>query len=128
MGAVRTMRRRGLERERRGRVLKRTARYFQSEMRAWKRQALTLQEDVKMLQAALADPEGTVQTLLNERYSRDLRERELEHHASWDAEVVVHKMAAARWMRGCASAVAVIAGDLAIAAEIDRLPLVPSDG
>jgi len=79
------------------------------------------------LRERLADPEGTVQTLLNERYSRDLRERELEHHASWDAEVVVHKMAAARWMRSEAAKVADAEGFFAIGAAIERLPLVPSD-
>jgi predicted KAP-like P-loop ATPase len=91
-------------------------------VRVTKKQLLA---EIMNLQERLADPEGTVQRLLNERYSRDLRERELQHHADWDAEVVVHKMAAARWMRGCASAVATVAGDLAIAAEIEALPLVP---
>jgi hypothetical protein len=73
----------------------------------------------------LADPEGEIQRGLNERYSRDLRERELEHHASWDAEVVVHKMAAARWMRSEAAKVADAEGFFAIGAAIERLPLVP---
>jgi hypothetical protein len=81
--------------------------------------------EIMNLQARLADPEGTVQRLLNERYSRDLRERELQHHADWDAEVVVHKMAAARWMRGCAAKVADEQGFFAIGAAIEALPLVP---
>jgi hypothetical protein len=74
------------------------------------------------LQARLADPEGTIQRGLNERYSNDLRQREMEHHASWDAEVVVHKMAAARWMRSC---VLNLVTDEAVRAAIEALPLVP---
>jgi hypothetical protein len=81
--------------------------------------------EIMNLRRRLADPEGTVQRLLNERYSRDLRERELEHHADWDAEVVVHKMAAARWMRSCAAKVADEQGFFAIGAAIEALPLVP---
>jgi hypothetical protein len=78
--------------------------------------------EIMNLRRRLADPEGTVQRLLNERYSRDLRERELEHHADWDAEVVVHKMAAARWMRSC---VLDLVTDEAVRAAIEALPLVP---
>lgn len=91
-------------------------------VRATKKQLLA---EILNLEARLADPEGEIQRGVAALYRRDLRERELEHHASWDAEVMVHKMAAARWMRGQASAVAAVAGDLAIAAEIEALPLVP---
>ena len=81
---------------------------------------------VRELESALADPEGTIERAiqrgLNERYSNDLRQREMEHHASWDAEVVVHKMAAARWMRSC---VLEVVKDEAVRAAIEALPLVP---
>ena len=76
----------------------------------------------RVLQALLADPEGAIQRGLNERYSSDLRQRELEHHALWDAEVVVHKMAAARWMRSC---VLDVVTDEGVRAAIEALPLVP---
>lgn len=80
--------------------------------------------EIMNLQGRLADPEGTVQRLLNERYSRDLRERELAHHADWDAEVLVNKMAAARWMRNC---VLDLVKDEAVRVAIEALPLVPGD-
>jgi len=67
-------------------------------------------------------PEGEIQRGINERYRRDLREREMQHHADWDAEVVVHKMAAARWMRSC---VLELVSDEAVRAQIEALPLVP---
>lgn len=75
------------------------------------------------LEQRLADPEGEIGRQLNARYSRDLRERELEHHAAWDEEIAVMQGAAARRMRGMAAAVATVAGDLAIAAEIEALPV-----
>jgi hypothetical protein len=74
------------------------------------------------LERLLHDPEGTIQRGINERYSRDLREREMQHHADWDAEVVVHKMAAARWMRSC---VLELVADEGLKAQIEALPLVP---
>lgn len=77
------------------------------------------------LRARLDDPEGEIQKAINARYTRDLREREMQHHADWDAEVVVHKMAAARWMRSC---VLELVTDEAVRAQIEALPLVPSDG
>jgi hypothetical protein len=46
----------------------------------------------------------------------------MQHHADWDAEVVVHKMAAARWMRSC---VLEFVTDEAVRAQIEALPLVP---
>ena len=67
-------------------------------------------------------PEGEIQRGINERYRRDLREREMQHHADWDAEVVVHKMAAARWMRSC---VLGLVTDEVVRAQIEALPLVP---
>jgi len=67
-------------------------------------------------------PEGEIQKGINARYSRDLLEREIKHHADWDAEVVVHKMAAARWMRSC---VLDLVTDEAVRAQIEALPLVP---
>ena len=67
-------------------------------------------------------PEGEIQKGINARYSRDLLEREIKHHADWDAEVVVHKMAAARWMRSC---VLELVTDEAVRAQIEALPLVP---
>jgi hypothetical protein len=70
-------------------------------------------------------PEGEIQKGINARYTRDLLEREIKHHADWDAEVVVHKMAAARWMRSC---VLELVTDEAVRAQIEALPLVPSDG
>lgn len=125
MGAVRTMKRRRLEQKRRNAQLQKTLSFYFNGARIRAVEVEILQDRVRELQARLADPEGTIQRGLNERYRNDMRQRELEHHASWDAEVVVHKMAAARWMRGQASAVATIAGDLAVAAEIEALPLVP---
>ena len=86
---------------------------------ASKRQLLAV---IAELRGLLADPEGTIQRGINARYSRDLREREMAHHADWDAEVVVHKMAAARWMRGC---VLGLVTDEALKAQIEALPLVP---
>ena len=74
------------------------------------------------LERLLADPEGTIQKGINARYTRDLREREMQHHADWDAEVVVHKMAAARWMRSC---VLELVTDEVVRAQIEALPLVP---
>ena len=74
------------------------------------------------LERLLADPEGTIQKGINARYTRDLREREMQHHADWDAEVVVHKMAAARWMRSC---VLELVTDETVRAQIEALPLVP---
>ena len=74
------------------------------------------------LQDRLEDPEGEIQLGINARYTRDLREREMQHHADWDAEVVVHKMAAARWMRSC---VLELVTDEAVRAQIEALPLVP---
>lgn len=88
-------------------------------VRATKKQLLA---EIMNLQARLADPEGTIQRGLNERYRNDMRQRELEHHASWDAEVMVHKMAAARWMRSC---VLDLVTDEAVRAAIEALPLVP---
>lgn len=117
MGAVRTMNRRRIERERRLWVAKRTAKFESSLARAWQRKAFELQ-------ALLNDPEGTIQRGINERYVADMRQRELEHHASWDAEVLVHKRAAARWMR---SAVLELVTDEAVRVAIEALPLVPGD-
>jgi hypothetical protein len=74
------------------------------------------------LERLLADPEGTIQKGINARYTRDLREREMQHHADWDAEVVVHKMAAARWMRSC---ILDLVTDEAVRGQIEALPLVP---
>jgi hypothetical protein len=67
-------------------------------------------------------PEGEIQKGINARYTRDLLEREIKHHADWDAEVVVHKMAAARWMRSC---VLELVKDEVVRAQIEALPLVP---
>ncbi len=78
--------------------------------------------EIMNLQARLADPEGEIQRGVAALYRRDLREREMEHHASWDAEVVVHKMAAARWMRSC---VLDLVADEAVRTAIEALPLVP---
>lgn len=122
------MNRRAIEEEKRLRAAKRSARFCLSEMKRWTAKAWSLRDRVRELEAALQDPEGTIQRGLNERYSRDMREREMAHHAAWDAEVVVHKMAAARWMRGCAAKVADAEGFFAIGAAIERLPLVPEDG
>lgn len=91
-------------------------------VRATKKQLLA---EILNLQARLADPEGEIQRGVAALYRRDLREREMEHHASWDAEVVVHKMAAARWMRSQAAKVADTEGFFAIGAAIEALPLVP---
>jgi hypothetical protein len=91
-------------------------------VRATKKQLLA---EILKLQARLADPEGEIQRGVAALYRRDLREREMEHHASWDAEVVVHKMAAARWMRSC---VLDLVTDEAVRTAIEALPLVPSDG
>jgi hypothetical protein len=124
MGAVRTMRLRRLEGERRLRVAKRTASHMERLMVEWQREGLRLGSCIRELEAALQDPEGTIQRGLNERYVRDMREREMEHHASWDAEVVVHKMAAARWMRGC---VLELVTDEGLRGAIEALPLVPED-
>ncbi len=88
-------------------------------VRATKKQLLA---EILNLQARLADPEGEIQRGVAALYRRDLRQRELEHHASWDAEVVVHKMAAARWMRSC---VLDLVADEAVRAAIEALPLVP---
>lgn len=84
----------------------------------------SLVERVQKLEASLADPEGTIQRGINERYVNDLREREMAHHAAWDAEVVVHKMAAARWMRSCVLGIVTDAG---MREAIERLPLVPGE-
>ncbi len=81
-----------------------------------------LEQDKKYWEECVADPEGTIQRGINERYRNDMRQRELEHHASWDAEVVVHKMSAARWMRGC---VLEVVKDEAVRTAIEALPLVP---
>lgn len=78
--------------------------------------------EIMNLRWMIEDPEGTIQRGLNERYRRDLRERELEHHASWDAEVMVYRMAAARWMRSC---VLELVKDDGVRAAIEALPLVP---
>ena len=116
------MNRRRIERERRLWVAKRTAKNCLEEMKRRTAQSWALQDRVRESQALLADPEGTIQRGLNERYRNDMRQRELEHHASWDAEVVVHKMAAARWMRSC---VLDLVTDEAVRAAIEALPLVP---
>lgn len=125
MGAVRTMKRRRVEQERRNAQLQKTLSFYFNRARIRANEVLELQGRVRELQALLADPEGTIQRGLNERYRNDMRQRELEHHASWDAEVVVHKMAAARWMRGQAAKVADEQGFFAIGAAIEALPLVP---
>lgn len=122
MGAVRTMGRRRLEQLRRNAQLQKTLSFYFNRARIRANEVSELQGRVRELQALLADPEGTIQRGLNERYRNDMRQRELEHHASWDAEVVVHKMAAARWMRGC---VLDLVTDEAVRAAIEALPLVP---
>ena len=75
------------------------------------------------LEARLSDPEGEIGRQLNARYSRDLRDRELEHHALWDDEVAVFQAAAARRMRGLAADVATAAGATEIAEQIAALPV-----
>ena len=76
------------------------------------------------LERLLSDPEGTIQQGINALYSRDLLEREMKHHADWDAEVAVHRRAAARWMRSC---VLELVTDEAVRAQIEALPLVPEE-
>ena len=119
------MRRRAIEEEKRLRAAKRSAKFCLSEMKRWTAQAWSLRDRVRELEAALQDPEGTIQQGINARYVNDLREREMAHHAAWDAEVVVHKMAAARWMRSCVLGVVTDAG---MREAIEALPLVPEDG
>lgn len=124
MGARRTMNLHGLKREKRKKELRRLWALLKDDLERIE----YLQLCNKKLQERLTDPEGEVGRQVSAMYKRDLRERELEHHAAWDAEVVVHKMAAARWMRGEAAKVADAEGFFAIGAAIERLPLVPSDG
>jgi hypothetical protein len=124
MGAVRTMGRRRLERERRVKALKAEIDKLQYRIDCDQHFIALLKQDKEYWQECVADPEGTIQRGINERYSNDLRQRELEHHASWDAEVVVHKMAAARWMRSC---VLEVVKDEAVRGQIEALPLVPGD-
>lgn len=119
------MRRRGLERERRVGRLQRWLCELEKQDKKYARALGRLTQEVVDLRAAVADPEGTIQRGINERYVNDLREREMEHHAAWDAEVVVHKMAAARWMRSCVLGVVTDAG---MREAIEALPLVPEDG
>ena len=122
MGAVRTMGRRRLERERRVGRLQRWLQELEKQDKEYARALGRFAQEVMDLRAMVADPEGTIQRGINERYSNDLRQREMEHHASWDAEVVVHKMASARWMRSC---VLDVVKDEAVRAAIEALPLVP---
>lgn len=123
MGAVRTMGRRRLEQLRRAQR-KADEVYSWQGIRDYRMKHLVAR--VRELESALADPEGTIERAiqrgLNERYRNDMRQRELEHHASWDAEVVVHKMAAARWMRSC---VLELVTDLPLRGAIMALPLEP---
>jgi hypothetical protein len=86
-------------------------------------QEMLLQENNNLLNQ-IANPEGYIQKEINALYRRDLREREIQHHADWDAEVVVHKMAAARWMRSC---VLELVKDEAVRTQIEALPLVPEE-
>ena len=89
-------------------------------VRATKKQLLA---HIWTLEARLADPEGEIGRQLNKRYSRDLRERELEHHALWDQEVAVYQAAASRRMRGLAADLATAAGQAEIAEQILALPI-----
>ena len=75
------------------------------------------------LKARLTDPEGEIQRGINARYSRDLRDRELEHYALWDDEVAVFQAAAARRMRGLAADIATAAGAVEVAERIAALPV-----
>lgn len=118
MGAVRTMGRRRLERERRSKELRQLWGMLKEDVERIE----YLQSCNQRLVERIADPEGEIQRGINERYRNDMRQREMEHHASWDAEVVVHKMAAARWMRSC---VLDLVTDEAVRTAIEALPLVP---
>ena len=75
------------------------------------------------LEARLTDPEGEIQRGINARYSRDLRDRELEHHALWDDEVAVFQAAASRRMRGLAADIATGVGQVEVAEQIAALPI-----
>lgn len=84
---------------------------------------VALMARIMELQSALNNPEGEIQRGINARYSRDLRDRELEHHALWDDEVAVFQAAAARRMRGLAADIATAAGAVEVAERIAALPV-----
>lgn len=122
MGSVRTMNRRRLERQKRLWTVRKIATFWHASAQESRERRVALQNRVNELEAMLADPEGTIQRGINERYVADMRQRELQHHAQWDEEVLVHKRAAARWMRSC---VLELVTDLPLRGAIMALPLDP---
>jgi hypothetical protein len=116
------MKRRAAQRWRFAAAVQEQTSHLQQKTRKLFDELVAVQNENHLLKGRLWDPEGEIQRGINARYTRDLREREMQHHADWDAEVVVHKMAAARWMRSC---VLEFVTDEAVRAQIEALPLVP---
>ena len=104
-------------------VLEAQAKVAEAQIEELSRECCSLEDMVNDRDMWLNDPEGTIQKGINARYSRDLRDRELEHHALWDEEVAVFQAAASRRMRGLAADVATAAGAVEVAEQIAALPV-----